>query len=417
VRLLGILLAMPSKPRPHWTDERILAAVHAWTAETGDPPRSYEWSPATARSLGLYNERTARWERDWPRWPGTDTLRYHFGRFNQALEAAGFPARPLLFELALPERVEAARRLAAAGEPTVVIADHLDVHPATVRNYLCARSCRDCGTAVVSGAELCLRCALERRRERAWTPAEIVEALRARTAETGRPPTTSEWDSGERAAPKWRRERDRWPTAQLVRSRFGSWDAALRAAGYRARSRGHTPDVLIAALRQEAGRLGRPPAQREWATASPHRPNASSVVHAFGSWTAGLRAAGLEPLPRRRWSDADIVAALRAWTARRGRPPLFSNWRRAAEDHPTAALAQVRFGTWRAALEAAGVAPRRMEWTRERVLEAIRAHIDRHGHAPLSSDWRRPEGDEVPATHVVINRLSSWRAAIAASRD
>jgi hypothetical protein len=347
---------MPSRPKPRWTDERILAAVVGWTAETGEPPRSYEWSPGTARSLGLYTERAARWEREWPRWPATDTLRYHFGRFSQALEAAGLSARPLVFELSLPERVEAARRLADAGEPTAVIADHLGVHPATVRGYLRARSCRACGTAVVSGGELCLRCALERRRERAWTQTEIVEALRAWTAEIGVPPTTSEWESGERASLKWKAERDRWPSAQLVRSRFGSWDTALRAAGYRARWRGHTPDELIAALSREADRLGRPPTQHEWATGSPHRPNATSVARAFGSWAAGLRAAGLEPPPTRSWSDRELIEALRAWTARHGRPPLSSDWHHAAPDHPTAAVARRRFGSWRAALKAAGVA-------------------------------------------------------------
>jgi Homing endonuclease associated repeat len=76
-----------------------------------------------------------------------------------------------------------------------------------------------------------------------------------------------------------------------------------------------------------------------------------------------------------------------------------------------------RFGSWRAALEAAGVAPAPVEWTRERVLDALRAHIDRYGHPPLSSDWRRPQHDEIPATHVVINRFGSWRAAIAAARN
>ena len=233
--------------------------------------------------------------------------------------------------------------------------------------------------------------------------------------ETGAPPTTSEWDPGARAAPKWRRERDRWPSAQLVRSRFGSWDAALRAAGYRARWRAHTPDELIAALRREADRLGRPPTQREWATGSPHRPNASSVARTFGSWAAGLRAAGLEPPPARRWNDGEIVEALREWAARHDRPPLSSDWRHAAPDHPSAALARRRFGSWRAALDAAGLAPQRTEWTRERVLDAIRTHIDRHGRPPLSSQWRRPDSDEIPPTHVVINRFGSWRAAIAAS--
>jgi hypothetical protein len=139
-------------------------------------------------------------------------------------------------------------------------------------------------------------------------------------------------------------------------TRFGSWDAALRAPGYGARWRGHTPDELIAALTREADMLGRPPTQHEWATGSPDRPNATSVARAFGSWAAGLRAAGLEPPPTRSWSDGELVEALKAWTARHGRPPLSSDWQHAAPDHPTAAVARRRFGSWRAALNAAGVA-------------------------------------------------------------
>jgi hypothetical protein len=73
-------------------------------------------------------------------------------------------------------------------------------------------------------------------------------------------------------------------------------------------------------------------------------------------------------------------------------------------DHPGAALVPARFGYRRAALEAAGVAPPRPEWTRERVLERS-AHTDCHGRPPLSSRWRRPDGDEIAATHVVITPL------------
>jgi hypothetical protein len=246
-------------------------------------------------------------------------------------------------------------------------------------------------------------------------PRSLRRCVRGRRRSAPRRPPLS--GTPARAAPKWEQERKRWPSAQLVRSRFGSWAAALRAAGYRSRWRGHThtQDELITALRREADRLGRPPTQREWATGSQHRPNASTVARAFGSWAAGLRAAGLEPPPAGRWNDGEIVEALREWAARHHRPPLSSDWRHATPDHPSAALARRRFGSWRAALDAAGLAPPPTEWTRERVLDAIRTHIDRHGRPPLSSQWRRPDSDEIPPSHVVINRFGSWRAAIAAS--
>jgi hypothetical protein len=58
----------------------------------------------------------------------------------------------------------------------------------------------------------------------------------------------------------------------------------------------------------------------------------------------------------------------------------------------------------------------RVQWSRERVLEAIRVHIERHGRPPLSSGWRRPDHDQTPATHDVINCFGSWVAAIAAAQ-
>jgi hypothetical protein len=200
-----------------------------------------------------------------------------------------------------------------------------------------------------------------------------------------------------------------------VSARFGSWEAAILAAGFEPLQHHYTREEIVAELRCDAQRRGRPPHQKEWLRPTSEGPDIGAVARTFGSWGAGLRAAGLEPA-RRRWTDGEIVEALREWTARHGRPPLSSDWRRAATDHPTAALVQGRFGSWRAALEAAGGAPARVLWTRERVLEAIRAHIDCHGRPPLSSDWRRPERDEIPATHVAINRFGSWRAAIAAAR-
>jgi hypothetical protein len=407
---------MSSEGRPRWTERRILAALQAWTREVGEPPRSYEWSPGTVRSLGRYNERAARWEREWPRWPGADTLRYRFGRFTKALEAAGLPARPLVFELSLPERVEAARRLALACEPTVAIADHLGVHPATVRSYLRDRPCRDCGTAVVSGAERCLSCALQRRRECAWTRAEIVAALRAWAAETGAPPTSSQWDSGECAAPGWQREPDRWPSAPVG-------PLALRKLGGGAAG-GGLPGALARVLARRADRRaetrGGPPRPASGAERVGDRLARPTELDQRGA-RLRLGPPGCAPPGSNHRTGAasneGIVAALRAWTARHGRPPLSSDWRRAGPDHPTAALAQARFGSWRAALEAAGVAPARVEWSHELVLDAIRTHIDRHGRPPVSSQWRRPDHDETPGDHVVINRFGSWRAAIAAARN
>jgi hypothetical protein len=105
----------------------------------------------------------------------------------------------------------------------------------------------------------------------------------------------------------------------------------------------------------------------------------------FGSWTAGLRAAGLEPAYRT-WTRAQIVEALRAWADAQGRPPQHPDWHKHSHDHPAAATVSRRFGGWQRALQAAGLDDGRRRWTADEVLDAIRAHTSRHGRPPLSSE-------------------------------
>jgi hypothetical protein len=54
-----------------------------------------------------------------------------------------------------------------------------------------------------------------------------------------------------------------------------------------------TPDQIIVALKGDARRRGKPPTMREWRRPSKSRPSARSAQRYFGSWNAALRAAGL----------------------------------------------------------------------------------------------------------------------------
>src|SRR3954471_20165731 len=77
------------------------------------------------------------------------------------------------------------------------------------------------------------------RRSRAPCPAaDVLEALRAWSAEVGRPPRTYDWSprASRRAGfplggvEKWEREDPRWTHHTLVRARLGAWPAAPGAA-------------------------------------------------------------------------------------------------------------------------------------------------------------------------------------------
>jgi hypothetical protein len=119
------------------------------------------------------------------------------------------------------------------------------------------------------------------------------------------------------------------------------------------------------------------PTVAEWRRAGHDNPSATTVRSAFGSWNSAVRAAGLRPRqpgePRRggltptgappdavtRWPVSRVVERLQWWESEHGRPPTLEEWRRAGPRHPSAATVRRLFGSWNAALVAAGFEMRR----------------------------------------------------------
>lgn len=139
----------------------------------------------------------------------------------------------------------------------------------------------------------------------------------------------------------------------------------------------------------------------------------SAARRIFGSWRNAIIAAGIPPdrvLTWERWSPAKILAKIRA-ISRRSRPlttgqveQRYGNLVSAARRH---------FGSWSNAMLAAGVDPARMQrvvpWTRERVIEAILTRMLRSD--PLVARLIEPRS-LVEAGHKFFG---SWRAAVTAA--
>ena len=115
---------------------------------------------------------------------------------------------------------------------------------------------------------------------------------------------------------------------------------------------------ILAALQDWALQHGRPPSSCEWIAGSPDRPGSLCVRRRFGSWERALRRAGLKPNMRRQgryWSDTEMLDALKSWTKRHGRAPAARDWTRAQINHPCARSVAQRYGSFKAALDAAGL--------------------------------------------------------------
>ncbi len=126
-----------------------------------------------------------------------------------------------------------------------------------------------------------------------WTRERILDAIQAWAVEYGEPPRAQEWQRG---TPDY-------PARTTVCAMFGTWNAAIRAAGYPARDcKGWTPwdkDRVAAAFLDFLMREGRWPTSRDcmWRDRKPGMPDWRTVYHHFGSWPAAKRYAGWDPAP------------------------------------------------------------------------------------------------------------------------
>lgn len=134
--------------------------------------------------------------------------------------------------------------------------------------------CEQCGARTdgsngrAKAPSLCAACSVRRQHEeRFWTRDAIVDCIQAFAEMYGRPPTAPDWNPSfaaargdtERAARF--REDGAWPFVSVVVREFGSWAAAIEAAGF--------PRPLV-------GRYERTPETRAKASAS-HRGRPSAL--------------------------------------------------------------------------------------------------------------------------------------------
>ncbi len=140
-----------------------------------------------------------------------------------------------------------------------------------------------------------------------------------------------------------------------------------------------TREEIIAALQRDARRLGRPPKCREWnrplgvgifqwnrSVPRAARPSVATVQQHFGSWNAGLTAAGLPVRIGRetKWTAESVLEVIRSEGRRLGRAPSLWDFRVSrskgkGKGLPSECVVSKHFGSWNAAIEAAGFAPRR----------------------------------------------------------
>jgi Homing endonuclease associated repeat len=148
-----------------------------------------------------------------------------------------------------------------------------------------------------------------------------------------------------------------------------------------------TDEEILAELTACAARLGRSPTMRELAADPGARLHPQTVVERFGSWNRAKRAARLAP---RRFATRDeLLVQLRALGDSLGRTPTGRDLDERRGAMPSKSLYWHSFGSLSNALRAAGYdVPTRAERA-ERALEQGERLARRLGRLPRLSDWAR----------------------------
>jgi hypothetical protein len=156
--------------------------------------------------------------------------------------------------------------------------------------------------------------------------------------------------------------------------------------------RRYSDEEILAALRASAERLGRSPTMREFAAddATPVHPQ--TVIEHFGTWNAAKRAAGL--VPRRFVTREELVGLLRELGRELGRTPTARDLDERRGSMPSKSLIWHTFGSLTTALREAGFDVPVGEERLERAVEQGAAMARRLGRLPKMEDWKQARRED-----------------------
>jgi len=296
-----------------YSDEELLNRPQKFASELGRPPSQSEMDDSGPHAATTYRDR--------------------FGSWNKSLKAAGLQTgtnepdgRPPTPEEDLLADLKSVAETIGETPSERVYRNHGEY---AVKTY-CNR---------FGGWNSALRAAkLEPNVEINLSGQTLIIALQDFAEELGRPPTMAEMDQ-------------RGPyTGGPYKRAFGNWNRALLKAGLEVHQ---TWDVdkseLISELKRLAEELGHVPRSDEMQ----EQGKWSAIVYQkrFGSWNNALRAAGFEPNERWRIPREELLAELRAVADELGHPPTTTEMNEHGTF--TIDPYQRVFGRWRTALQAA----------------------------------------------------------------
>lgn len=209
-----------------------------------------------------------------------------------------------------------------------------------------------------------------------YTEDILIGQIKSLAEELGRVPQFNDFNG-----------REGYASTSAFIARFRSWNEALRAAGFDPNREFsfYTNEELIQQLKNIGLRVKRTPRMSD--LNPPHTAHHATFTGRFGSWHKALQAAGFAPSYAVRYDRAYLINRLREINETLGRTPILSDLD--SLDDVNARMFAREFGSWNAALAAAGLIPTRKRHTRQDMIEQIQHFHEQHGRAPTIRELGR----------------------------
>jgi hypothetical protein len=189
-------------------------------------------------------------------------------------------------------------------------------------------------------------------------------------------------------------------------------DPAELASFQTAIRRRYSDAQILAELRASAARLGRSPTMKEFAADSKTRLHPQTVIEHFGTWNAAKRGAGL--VPRRFATRDELLDVLRGLGEELGRTPTARDLDGRRGQMPSKSLYWHTFGSFSSALREAGFDVAVGEERLERAVAQGTELARRLGRLPKFADWvaaRRAAPGSMLTVWLVYRMFASRRGA------
>ena len=206
------------------------------------------------------------------------------------------------------------------------------------------------------------------------------------------------------------------PNDKTIRNAYGSYANALRVAGFMPNYQTYTREELVAQLRQKSTALGRSPTAGE-TDADPEMASIQTFRREFGNYSKALKAARLPPAPfiyAHKYTSEVLIAQLQKKYKQLGRAPTTKEVNSDPAMASSKAFAR-EFGSHKNALRAAGIPINRgtTKYSRKDLIEQLQRKAEQLGRAPTLIELNADS--EMACDDTFVNAFGSYVAALEAA--